>query len=145
MLPKEIRLQMYDYWKVNSEVSVHRSNDRNIIKISKQHISQQTADLDDSNISIAKCKKGNKMQAHRQITTKTYRTLHKNYQQIYGSNISLGSFVNLKPFFVFPPTVKEMELCLCSKCLNPHCLYRAIKSAVKDIELPNSLSQYLCK
>ena len=35
-------------------------------------------------------------------------------------------------------------MCLCSKCLNPHCLYKAIKSTI-DTDLPASLSHYLCK
>ena len=50
----------------------------------------------------------------------------------------------LHNFYISRPTKKETETCLCSKCLNPHCLYNPIKSAV-DINLPNSLSEYLCK
>ena len=42
------------------------------------------------------------------------------------------------------PTNKETELCLYSKCLNPHCLYKAIKTNV-NTDLPKSLSDYLYK
>ena len=35
-------------------------------------------------------------------------------------------------------------MCLCSKCLNLHCLYKTIKSTV-DSNLTNSLFEYLCK
>ena len=35
---------------------------------------------------------------------------------------------------------------VCNKCLNLHCLYQAIRSALTSvIDLPTSLSQYLCK
>ena len=89
-------------------------------------------------------KRGEKLEAHKQITTKTYTELHRDYQEIYGSEISYGSFMNIKPFYISQPTEKETEMCLCSKCLNPHCLYKAIKSNV-DVDLPNSLSDYLSK
>ena len=42
------------------------------------------------------------------------------------------------------PTNKETEMCLCSKSLNPHCLYKAIKNNV-NTDLPKSPSDYLCK
>ena len=70
--------------------------------------------------------------------------MHSDYKQIYGSEISYGSLINLKPFFVSRPTDKETEMCLRSKCLNPHCLYKAIKTNV-DTDSPKSLSGYLCK
>ena len=41
-------------------------------------------------------------------------------------------------------TDKETEMCLCSKCLNPHCLYKASKTNV-NTDLPKSLSDDLCK
>ena len=34
-------------------------------------------------------------------------------------------------------------MCLCSKCLNPHCLYKAIKTNI-NTDLPKLLSDYLC-
>ena len=35
------------------------------------------------------------------------------------------------------------EMCLCSKCLNPHCIYKAIKNSVKEIQL-HFLTEFLC-
>ena len=43
-----------------------------------------------------------------------------------------------------PPTKKETEMCLCSKCLNLHCIYKVMKNSVKETELPNSLTEFLC-
>ena len=57
---------------------------------------------------------------------------------------SFGSIVELKPFYISPPTTKEMEMCLCSKCLNPHCIYKAIKNGIKSIDLPHSLTEFVC-
>ena len=61
---------MYDFWKLNSEVSVHRSNDRHIVKINLENVRPQVADLEDDNISLINMKGGEKKQAHKHVTTK---------------------------------------------------------------------------
>ena len=71
---------------------------------------------------------------------KPCRKLHETYCQVSEFQPPFGSIVKLKPFYISPPTDKEMEMCLCSKCLNPHCIYKAIKS----IDLPHSLKYFLC-
>ena len=71
-------------------------------------------------------------------------SLHQDFQKLYNSPTSYGSFINLKPFYISRPTEKETEMCLCGKCISPHCLYKTIKSTV-DSNLPNSLSEYLYK
>ena len=35
-------------------------------------------------------------------------------------------------------------MCLCSKFLNPRCIYKVLKNSVKEIELPHSLTEFLC-
>ena len=134
----------YNFWKLNFQISIHRSNDCHMVKISEENILSQVSDIEDMDINRISTKRGEKLEAHKQITTKTYTELHRDYQEIYGSEISYGSFMNIKPFYISQPTEKETEMCLCSKCLNPHCLYKAIKSNV-DVDLPNSLSDYLSK
>ena len=37
-LSLDTRKEVYNYWKANSEVSVHRSNDRHILKLAKKNI-----------------------------------------------------------------------------------------------------------
>ena len=91
-----------------------------------------------------KTKKGYKLQAYKKITTKSFESLHQDFQKLHNPTISYGSFINLKLFYISRLTEKETEMCLCSKCLNHHCLYKTIKSTV-DSSLPNSLSEYLCK
>ena len=83
-------------------------------------------------------KRGCKLQAYKRITTKSYKSLHQNFQKLYNPTISYGSFINLKPFHISRPTEKETEMYLCSKCLNSHCFYKTIKSTA-DSKLPDSL------
>ena len=62
-LSVEERQRVYDFWKLNSEVSVHRSNDRNTVKINLEKVCPQVADLEDDNISLINTKRGEKKQA----------------------------------------------------------------------------------
>ena len=55
--------------------------------------------------------------------------------------ISSTLFFRCKPFFVSPATEREMECCLCAKCLTPHALYSTLRRHMTD--LPASLSEYL--
>ena len=59
------------------------------------------------------------------------------FQKCYSSR-SYGSFINLKLFDISWLTEKETEMCLCSKHLNSHCLYKAVRSAIST-DLPASL------
>ena len=54
---------------------------------------------------------------------------------------SMSLYWRCKPFYVVPPSDREMEGCLCKKCLNPHALYGVLKQHIKT--LPLSLSEYL--
>ena len=80
-LSAEERQGVYDFWKLNSEVSVHRSSDRHIVKINLENVCQQVADLEDDNISLINTKRGEKKQAHKLVTTKCYENLHSDYKQ----------------------------------------------------------------
>ena len=75
-LTKEVRQIVYDIWKVNSVVSVHRSNNRRLVKIAKENILTQTVDLTDDDIMPAESKKTEKVQANRRISSIPYRILH---------------------------------------------------------------------
>ena len=110
------------------------------MKITEQKLTPQTRDIIDESIEKTETKRGIKLRAHRMIT-KSYRVLHKSYLRLYDSNIR--SFLNAKPFYINRPTVKETKMCICSKYLNPHCLYKALTSSF-DILL-KSLSEYICK
>ena len=91
------------------------------------------SDIPDVELTTVDRKRGTRLQAHRRITTIPYKVLHQDFQKLYNSSMSYGSFINRKPFYVLQATEKEKEMCLCSKCLNPHCLCKAIRSAIEKI------------
>ena len=157
-IPCGYPLQNYDeqkrennFWKLNLEKSIHRSIGQHMVQVSEKNILPQLADIEDSEITRVDTKRGIKLKAHKHITTKPYKalqnltkTLHCDYKKFYGSEISYDSFNNLKLFYVLQPTERETEMCLCSKFLNLHFPYNAMKVNV-NIGLPYSLSEYLCK
>ena len=116
---------------------------RYLVNILPSNLTPQTVDIVDRDIKTVETKRGQKFQGHRRIITKTYREMHESFKNIYSSDVSIATFLHLKPFYVFPSTIKEMEMCLCSKCLNPHCVYKAIKQFLNDHEFPKSLSEFL--
>ena len=73
-LSAEERQGVYDFWKLNSEVSVHRSSDRHIVKINLENVCQQVADLEDDNISLINTKRGEKKK-HTSMSTRNVARL----------------------------------------------------------------------
>ena len=71
MLLIEARCNIYNYWKVNSEFSVHRRNNRHMVRISKENLLPQTEDIEDEEISQVVTeivKKEKTVQTHCHIT-----------------------------------------------------------------------------
>ena len=94
-----------------------------MVQVSQTNILRQVVDIEDSEITRVDTKRAVKLQAHKRITTKSYQTFHYDYKIIYGSEISYGSFINLKPFCISRPSEKETKMCLCCKYLNLHYLH----------------------
>ena len=89
-------------------------------------------------------KGGLKLKAQKYIYSRSVREMFSNFRKSHPNCIvSMSLYYRCKPFYVCPPTEREMEGCLCIKCLNPHSLYASLKKCVKD--LPMSLSEYLCE
>ena len=140
------RKSAYNFWKVNSEISVHRSNGQHLANVFKENLLNHVSDIDDVDTTAVDTKRGPKLEAHRRVTTNSNKRLHQDFQKLYNSNMSYGSFINLQPFYISCSTEKKTEICLCSKCLSPHCLYQAIRSELKSaIDLPTSLTISLKK
>ena len=92
------RESAYNFWKVNSEISVHRSNGQHLANISKENLLNQVADIHDVDTTTVDTKRGPKLLAHRRVTTNSYKRLHQDFQKLYNSNMSYRNFINLKPF-----------------------------------------------
>ena len=82
------------------------------------------------------------MKAQQHIYSSTVQGLYLDFCSKHPQlKCSSSLFWRCKPFYVGPATDRECEGCLCSKCLNPHCLYNTIRRYIKD--LPISLTEYL--
>ena len=94
------------------------------------------------NVTECKAKKGSKLKAQKHIYSCPVRQMFTRFKHANPDTAcSLSMFYKCKPFYVLPASNREMESCLCGKCLNPHSLYNSLKRCVKD--LPASLSDYL--
>ena len=75
-LSTDLRQDVYDFWKVNSTISVHRSNNRHLVTISEDNFDTDIQDQDISKLE------NRKFQAQRLVSMKPYRKLHEIYCQI---------------------------------------------------------------
>ena len=78
MTPAHHRQGIYDFWKTNSDVSVHRSNSRHIVKIAEKNMKKQVVDLVGDSIKNVTTKCGPKKKAHRRITMEPYHVRYHN-------------------------------------------------------------------
>ena len=132
----------YDFWEKNSNLSNDGRYARHVIKIKPCKRDQAVQDLHDEKVTECQTKGSLKFKAQKHIYDKTFREMYKGVKALRPEiNISPNLFYRCKPFYVLPATEREMEGCLCSKCLNPHALYLTLRRNMKD--LPEFLSEYL--
>ena len=83
-----------------------------------------------------------KYKGQKHVYSETVRELYRQFKiKHHDLTLCPALFYRCKPFYISPATEREMELCLCAKCLNPHALYTTLRRNIKD--LPESLSDYL--
>ena len=127
---------VHSFYKEHSIISVDRQNDRHMVHI-------KNTKLHELSRTVVETKFGPKLQANRYVYTKSTRKLYNSYLKEHDF-VSYASFLRLKPFYIMPPSNREMESCCCIYCLNPHGLYNAIKkSCGKEDKFPDSLTEYL--
>lgn len=82
--------------------------------------------------------------ANRMILTCTMRDIRKKLAQ-KAINVSLGTVMNLRPFFVTYASDKELSLCMCKLCLNTRLLYEPLSAKAKKDgdEMPESISAFM--
>ena len=98
--------------------------------------------LSDVNITECKTKGGLKLKAQKHIYSNSTRELFRMFRQKHPDiNSSSALFYRCKPFYITPASTREMEGCLCQKCLNPHILFNTLQRHMKGI--PTSLTEYL--
>ena len=132
----------YDFWKQNSDISNDRRNARHMCKVKPSKRDCAIQDLVDDTVKECRTKSGLKLKAQKYIYNGTIRELYKKFKSINPDTaISSSLFFRCRPFYVSPATAREMESCMCSKCLNPHSLYSTLRRNMDD--LPQSMSEYL--
>ena len=101
-LPINVMQDVYKFWKANSNVSVHRSNDQHLVTISADNF--ESFDICDEDISLLD---NGKVQGHCLVATKPYRRLHEIYCQVSEFQPSFGSLINLKLMYLPQPTQRQ--------------------------------------
>ena len=141
-ISKDTRQLMYDFWKTSSELSNDRRNARHITKIKRCKLSNHIKDLIDPKISEIRTKQGVKLKAQRRIYSGDVRSLYSSFAKAHPDvKGSVTTFYRCRPYYISPATDREMEGCMCAKCLNPHELYKVARRHLAD--LPCSLTDYL--
>ena len=139
---KDLSQKIYKFWIMNSDLSNDRRNARHMINIKKSKIDPSLIDVVDANVIECGCKRGDRLKAQRKIYNENIRNLFKRFQYRYPDDkVSLSMFYRCKPFYITQANQQEMESCLCTKCLNPHTLYKVIRKHTEG--LPYSLTEYL--
>ena len=128
-----------EFWFKNSVISVDRRNMRHTVRIKPANIHPAARNVIDPNIEILL---NGKLQAQRYIYTTDTRNLYKQYLK-QNEYVSYSSFYRLKPFYIMKPTLREQESCMCIKCLNIHCIYKSLRTNCPELDLPDSLTEYL--
>ena len=136
---RELVKKIYEFWKVNAIISIDRRNERNMVKRDPYKIHKLCRDIPDENIkSFVTDKARKKLKGHRHI--------YNVFLLESGETVSESTFFHIKPFYVQPPSSREMESCTCLNCVNPHYLFSSIKCNIKKLNgkvLPDLLTEYL--
>ena len=113
---------MYYHWLEHCDISTDRRNGRHMVKQKLLKLKHSIHYIQDPNIKVKPpTNKGIiKVEAQKYIYNKH---LPAPYHDFLQSNpdikVSIGSYYNCKPFYVAPASEREMEACVCIKCLNP--------------------------
>ena len=146
-LSQEERQSIFDAWHEYSIVTVDRRNGRDQVTMSKYQYHKKYDLLNLPSyikLEFATSKRKQEIvRSTRRIATKTFREMQEILKSKFEIDVSLGTIINLRPFYVQPASEREKESCLCKVCLNIRLKYQALMKLVKDdVEVTNSLSEY---
>ena len=132
------RLKVWEYWHCNSYASTLTSRPAQLRLSDKAKIQAGLEFVDTITIIMKRNKPF--YQSHWFITNKMVKELYLNYikeNSIY--EVSYGTFLALKPFYVRSPTTKDMEMCVCKKHLHAKWAINALINSVKlqKIDIPD--------
>ena len=150
-LPTQVRQKIYDMWVENAIPSTDNRNNRGQVKIPKLEFLRRYKDIKHKNVELneevskRRCKN---IVGKRMIMTETVSALQKKLAE-EELVVSIGSILNMKPFYIAYATEKEMSLCLCKICLNSKFLFdvlmvKAKKDGDDTFESLSSFFMYEC-
>ena len=124
------RQVVYDIWLKNSIPSIDGRNSPNQITISKRKFLPH-ADLNKVVVEEKINKRGKKVMTANKFTATLIVCAIQGKLRLNNIDVSIGTIIPLKPFFVNYPTKKEMALCFCKICLNTRLLFKAVMKEEK--------------
>ena len=134
-------------WIDNSINSTDGRNGRNFINIRKKRFLEVYGSISNSKVVVEEQtnKRGRlNYSVNRMVSTIIVKVLQEKLKE-KGVNVSNGTVISLRPFFITYPTDKEIALCLCKLCLNAKMMYDVlVKQAKEDGDEinPNSLTNF---
>ena len=147
MLSDLVKTMIHNMWLENSIPTADRRLGRNVIQIKTNEF---LASYHGIEIPIELLEDGfNKRgvavtRAERRIATCSAGTIIKTLHTTYNQNVSHGSVLKFKPFFIHTATDREKSLCLCKTCLNLRYILTGLMKPMKDQgkNTYSSLSEY---
>ena len=144
--PLETRQAIFDQWNEFSIITVDRRNGRDQVAIPKLDFIRNFNDItlpDDIKIESIVNKGGQKMyRSTRYIATKTGHQIRNKLLQ-GGLNVSYGTVLKYKPFYVQKGCEREKQSCLCKFCLNLRLRYNELLKNLKYKEKrEDSMTKY---
>ena len=125
----ESKQKCYKMSVINSINSTDARNGGNLISISKSKYNTLYRNIENKSVQINSTVHKRGKTALRP-NRNTFWTTHQQFKDS-GLTSSIGTIMNLKPFFITYPTEKEISLCLCKLCLNVRLLMESLTSKAK--------------
>ena len=117
------------------------------VRIRKAEYYKNFYDIDDcDNVNLEKSKRGvNYLIATRHVATCTIRKLQSHLKEKYNIEVSSGTVVKMKPFYITYASERETILCMCMTCLNLRVLFNVVMEHTKQNngEVFSSISGFL--
>lgn len=129
----ESKHKCYHMWVTNSINSKDARNGGNLISICKSKYNTLYRNIENKSVkinSIFHKRWKTTLPANRIMLTCTLQTTHQQFKDS-GLTTSIGTIMNLKPFFITYSTEKEIAFCLCKLCLNVRLLLEPLISKAK--------------
>ena len=123
--------EMFDLWIKYSTISVDRRDGRDIAKAPKKSCDIQCGGIHTSLVTFATNKRMTEVaQVPRHVSCISVRKMKEIMEKEFNTNISYGSVLKTRTFFVTVASEREKLECLCGVCLNIRILFNSLMKSV---------------